>query len=55
MDHSIFARYNILSEDDIREAARKIEAGANAVIQSSFIVEREEKENQKEENTRKPV
>lgn len=40
---SIFARYNIVSEADIRDAARKIEEGANAAvsgsIHSSFIVE----------------
>ena len=37
---SVFARYNIVSEDDIRDAARKIEAGAKAalsgVIPTSF-------------------
>jgi integrase len=52
---SIFARYNIVSEDDIRDAAKKIEAGAKDVIHSSFIVEGQEKENQKKENARKPV
>jgi integrase len=52
---SIFGRYNIVSEDDIRDAARKIEAGAKAVIHSSCTVEVQEKENQKEENARKPV
>ena len=40
---SIFARYNIVSEADIRDAARKIEEGAKAAvsgsIHSSFIVE----------------
>jgi len=52
---SIFSRYNIVSEDDIRDAAKKIEAGAKAVMHSSFTVEAQEKENQKEENARKPV
>jgi integrase len=52
---SIFSRYNIVSEDDIREAARKIEEGAKAVIHSSFIVEGQEEENRKEGNSRKPV
>ena len=42
---SVFARYNITSEQDIRDAARKIEEGAKAAaavagsIHSSFIVE----------------
>lgn len=35
----VFSRYNIVSEADIRDAARKIEEGANAAPQSSFIVE----------------
>ena len=52
---SIFSRYNIVSEDDIREAARKIEQGAKAVTQSSFIVEGQEEENRKYGNDRKPV
>ena len=49
---SIFSRYNIVGEDDIREAARKIEAGAKAIIHRSFIVEGQEGKNRKEE---KPV
>jgi hypothetical protein len=40
---SVFSRYNIVSEADIRDAARKIEEGAKAAISnsihSSFIVE----------------
>ncbi len=35
---AVFSRYNIVSEADIRGAARKNEQGAKAVIQSSFIV-----------------
>jgi len=38
---AVFSRYNVVSEADIRDAARKIEAGAKAVIQSSFIGEAE--------------
>jgi integrase len=38
---AVFSRYNIVSEADIRDAARKIEQGAKAVIHSSFIVEAE--------------
>lgn len=52
---SIFSRYNIVSEADLQDAARKIEAGARPVIHSSFIVEAEEEENRKEGNARKPV
>src|SRR6516162_6604399 len=35
---AVFARYNIVSEDDIRDAARRIEEGAKAanVIPTSF-------------------
>jgi integrase len=36
---AVFSRYNIISESDIQDAARKIEEGAKAVIHSSFIVE----------------
>jgi integrase len=40
---AVFSRYNIVSEADIRDAARKIEEGAKAAvsgsIHSSFIVE----------------
>ncbi len=40
---AVFSRYNIVSEADIADAARKIEAGAKAALQnsihSSFIVE----------------
>lgn len=35
---SVFDRYDIISEADIRDAASKIEAGAKAVIHSSFTV-----------------
>jgi len=39
---AVFSRYNIVSEDDIRDAARRIEEGAKAavsgVIHSSFTV-----------------
>jgi len=52
---SIFSRYNIVSEADIQDAARKIEAGAKAVIHSSFIVEGQEEGNRKGGNVRKPV
>src|SRR5215472_805814 len=38
---SVFSRYNIVSDADIRDAARKIEEGAKAIIHSSFIVEAE--------------
>ena len=50
---AVFNRYNIVSEADIRDAARKLEA--RPVIHSSFIVERENDSEKREENTRKPV
>ena len=50
---AVFNRYNIVSEADIRDAARKLEA--RPVIHSSFIVEAEVEENRKEGNARKPV
>ena len=50
---AVFNRYNIVSEADIRDAARKLEA--RPVIHSSFIVEAEEEENRKEGNARKPI
>jgi len=51
---AVFSRYNIVSEADIRDAAGKIEAGAKAVIQSSFIVAQEQGNDEREENARKP-
>lgn len=50
---AVFNRYNIVSEADIRDAARKLEA--RPVIHSSFIVEAQEEENRKEGNARKPI
>jgi len=39
---AVFSRYNIVSEGDLADAAKKIEAGAKAALQgsihSSFIV-----------------
>ena len=35
---AVFNRYNIVSEDDIKDAARKIEEGAKAVVHSLAIV-----------------
>ena len=35
---AVFSRYNIVSEDDVRDAARKLEAEAKVVIHSSFTV-----------------
>jgi hypothetical protein len=43
---SIFSRYNIVSEADIADAARKIEEGAKAAVEgsfhSSFLVEQKD-------------
>lgn len=56
---SVFSRYNIVSEDDIRDAARKIEEGAKAAlkgeIHSSFIVEAERGADARTEMAPKPV
>ena len=38
---AFFARYNIVSEADIRAAVRKIEQGAKAERDSSYIVAQE--------------
>jgi len=55
---SVFARYNIISEADIQDAARKIEEGAKAAlsgsIHSSFIVEHQKDAEQKQEQNQKP-
>jgi len=51
---AVFSRYNIVSEADIRDAARKIEQGAKAVIHSSFIVAQEQGNDERKENARKP-
>jgi len=52
---SIFSRYNIVSEADIQDAARKIEAGAKAIIHSSFIVAPESGSDSEKKNEQKPV
>jgi integrase len=56
---SVFSRYNIVSEDDIRDAARKIEEGARAAligeIHSSFIAEAKTGTDDREETAQKPV
>jgi len=51
---AVFSRYNITSEADIRDAAKKIEAGAKAVMHSSFTVEQTEDETQQKADARKP-
>jgi integrase len=52
---SVFNRYNIVSEDDIKDAARKIEEGAQAVVHSLAIVTPETDSEKTEENVQKPV
>jgi integrase len=51
---AVFSRYNIISESDIQDAARKIEEGAKAVIHSSFIVEPEAAPPTKDDVKQKP-
>jgi hypothetical protein len=51
---SVFSRYNIVSEADIRDAARKIEEGAKAVIHSSFIADPQSEQTAEEKTARKP-
>jgi hypothetical protein len=54
----MFSRYNIVSEADIADAAKKIEEGAEAAIQdsihSSFIVEPQSGSVLEQEVLRKP-
>ena len=52
---AVFWRYNIGSEADIRDAAKKIEAGSKAVIHSSCTVEQTEDETQQKGGARKAV
>jgi hypothetical protein len=52
---AVFNRYNIVSEAELQEAAKKIEAGAKAVIHSSFIDAQDCSNSEKGENARKPV
>jgi hypothetical protein len=55
---AVFARYNIVSEADIKDAARKIEEGAKAAlsnsIHSSFIVEPEKESAQEQPENKEP-
>ena len=58
MTDSVFSRYNIVSEADIRDAASKIEQGANAAVSGvthSLLIGRPETESAKDEKKgRKP-
>jgi integrase len=55
---SVFSRYNIVSEADIADAARKIEEGAKAAIQSSihssFIAEPSTEKGHEQQSDSKP-
>ena len=50
---SVFNRFNVVGEADIRDAARKLES--KPVMHSSFTVEAEEGKNRKEGKDRRPV
>lgn len=50
---AVFDRYSIVSEADLQDAARKIEAGAKPVIHSSCTVAQGSESEEK--NERKPV
>ena len=52
---SVFSRYNIVSEADVADAAKKIEEGAKVVMHSSFTVVRKEDEISQEGDAREPV
>jgi hypothetical protein len=55
---AVFSRYNIVSEADVQDAARKIEEGAKAAasgsIHSSFIVEPQSESVTDQTENRKP-
>lgn len=52
---SVFSRYNIVSEADIRDAAKKIEEGAKDFVHRNAIVGPEEDSEKRKENAPKPV
>lgn len=52
---SVFSRYNIVSEADIRDAAKKIEEGAKDLVHGNAIVAPEEDPEKRKENAPKPV
>jgi len=52
---AVFDRYSIVSEADLQDAARKIEASAKPVIHSSCTVAHEQGSESEEKNERKPV
>ena len=52
---SVFSRYNIVSEADIRDAAKKIEEGAKDFVHRNAIVAPEEDSEKRKENAPKPV
>ena len=51
---AVFSRYNIVSDADIRDAARKIEEGAKALMHSSYTVEQKSEPASDQETAKKP-
>lgn len=51
---AVFSRYNIVSDADIRDAARKIEEGAKALMHSSYTIEQKSEPATEQETAKKP-
>ena len=51
---AVFSRYNIVSEAHFRDAVRKIEEGAKAVMHSSYTVEQKSEPATEQETAQKP-